>query len=98
MAKSQALSSEEARRKAEDRFRKAKQRETEAQTAQEELARRRLTETAKTEHLRALRLAKEAADADAARQAADAKTRAADEARQRKALRTAPAKAKADPA
>lgn len=98
MARSPAISSEEARRKAEDRFRKAKQRETEAQTAQEELTRRRLTETAKTEHLRALRLAKEAADADAARQAAEAKTLAADEARQRKALRVAPAKAKAEPA
>lgn len=96
MARSPALSSEDARRKAEDRFRKAKQRESEAQTAQEELARRKLTETAKTEHLRSLRLAKEAADADAARQAAEAKTLAADEARQRKALRTAPAKVKTE--
>lgn len=98
MARSPALNSEEARRKAEDRFRKAKQREGEAQTAYEELTRRQAAEAAKTERLRALRLAKEAADAEAARREAEAKALAAEEARQRKALRPVPAKAKAEPA
>ncbi len=98
MARPAALTPEEARRKAEDRFRRAKQRESEAQTAYEELTRRRQTENAKTEHLRALRLAKEAADAEAAQQAAEAKANAAEEARQRKALRSAQPKAKIESA
>lgn len=94
MAKSPALNPEEARRKAEDRFRKAKQREGEAQSAYEELAKLQKAEAAKTDRLRALRLAKEAADAEEARRRGEAKALAADEARQRKALRPAPAKTK----
>lgn len=97
MAKSPALNSEEARRKAEDRFRKAKQREGEAQTAYEELAKHQKAEAAKTDRLRALRLAKEAADAEEARRQAEAKALAVEEARQRKASRPA-SKAKAEPA
>ena len=92
MAKSPALSSEEARRKAEDRFRKAKQRDTEAQTAYEERAKFQQAEVAKTERLRALRLAKEAADAETAQRAAEAKAQAAEEAKKRKSLRPALAK------
>lgn len=84
MAKSPALNSEEARRKAEDRFRKAKLRESEAQTAYEERSKLQLAEVAKTGRLRALRLAKEAADAEVARHEAEAKAVAA-EARGRKA-------------
>jgi hypothetical protein len=97
MAKSPALNSEEARRKAEDRFRKAKQREGEAQTAYEELAKHQKAEAAKTGRLRALRLAKEAADAEEARRAAEAKALAVEEARLRRASRPA-AKAKAESA
>jgi hypothetical protein len=89
MARSPALNSEEARRKAEDRFRKAKQRDTEAQSAYEEQVKRQQAETAKTERLRALRLAKEAADAEAAQQAAEAKALAAEEAKKRRSLRPA---------
>jgi hypothetical protein len=88
MAKLQALTSEEARRKADERFRRVKQRESDAQTAYDELAKIQKAEAAKTERLRSLRLAKEAADAETARREAEDKARAADEARQRKALRT----------
>ncbi len=88
MAKLQALTSEEARRKADERFRRVRQRESDAQTAHEELAKTQKAEAAKTERLRSLRLAKEAADAETARRDAEDKARAADEARQRKALRT----------
>ncbi len=91
MAKLPALTSEEARRKADDRFRKVRQRESDAQTAYDELAKAQKAEAAKTDRLRTLRLAKEAADAETARREAEGKARAADEARQRKALRTPPA-------
>lgn len=94
MAKSPALSSEEARRKAEDRFRKAKQREGDAQSAYDELAKHQKAEAAKTDRLRALRLAKEAADAEDARRQAEAKALAVEEARRRKASREPAAKTK----
>lgn len=88
MAKSPALSPEEARRKAEDRFKRAKQRDVEAQSAYEEQAKLQQAEVAKTERLRALRLAKEAADAEAARRAAELKAAALDAGRKRKAAST----------
>jgi len=91
MAKFPALNSEEARRKAEDRFRKAKQRESDAETAYEELAKQKKAEATKTNRLRALRLAKEAADAEAARRAQEAKDLAGAQARRRKASQGAAA-------
>jgi hypothetical protein len=92
MAKSPSANPEEARRRAEDRFRKAKQREGEAQSAYEELAKLQKAEAIKTDRLRALRLAKEAADAENARREAEAKALAAGESRQRKAAREAKTK------
>jgi hypothetical protein len=98
MAKSSALTSEEARRRAEDRFRRAKLRDTEAQTAYEERAKMQQAEAAKTERLRALRLAKEAADAELAQRAAESKALDADAARKRKAARDVPQKVKSESA
>jgi hypothetical protein len=93
MAKS-SLASEEARRKAEERFRRAKQREGEAQTVYDELAKRQRAELAKTERLRALRLAKEAANAEQLRRTTEAKAIAAKAAQRRKSARTASEKRK----
>ena len=95
MARSPALSPEEARRKAEGRFQRAKQRDTDAQTAHEERAKVQQAEVAKTERLRALRLAKEATDAAAAQRAAEEKSLAA-EARKRKPMRTTSQKPKSE--
>ena len=87
MSKSPALSPEEARRKAEDRFKRAKQRDVEAQSAYADLAKVQQAEAAKTDRLRALRLAKEAADAETAAQAAAEKAAAGEAARKRKSER-----------
>ena len=95
MARSPALTPEEARRKAEGRFQRAKQRDTDAQTAHEERAKLQQAEVAKTDRLRALRLAKEAADTAAAQRAAEEKALAA-EARKRKPLRAAAQKSKTE--
>lgn len=95
MARSPALTPEEARRKAEGRFQRAKQRDTDAQTAHEERAKIQQAEVAKTERLRALRLAKEAADAQAAQRASEEKALAT-EARKRKTARAQPQKAKSE--
>jgi hypothetical protein len=96
MSKPPALTPEEARRKAEDRFKRAKQRDAEAQTAYEELAKQQKAEAAKTDRLKALRLAKEAADAEIATRAAAEKAAAGEAARKRKAERAAPAKPKSE--
>ena len=95
MARSPALTPEEARRKAEGRFQRAKQRDTDAQTAHEERAKLQQAEVAKTDRLRALRLAKEAADTAASQRAAEEKALAA-EARKRKPLRAAAQKSKTE--
>ncbi len=63
------ITSEVARQNADSRFRRAKQREGEAQSAYEEQTKRQEAERVKTKRLRTLRLAKEAADADLAAQA-----------------------------
>ena len=67
---SQSVKSEEARRKAEQRFTRLKQRDDEARKAYEELERVQQAEASKTAKLRALRLAKEEADTQAAARAA----------------------------
>jgi hypothetical protein len=66
MAKSPSLRPEEARRRAEERFTRLKQRDEEARTAYAEREKLQQAEAAKTERLRALRLAKEADDAKTA--------------------------------
>ena len=96
MSKSPASSPEALRRKAEDRFQRAKQRDIDAQTAYEEKAKLQKAETAKTERLRALRLAKEADDAKVAQREAEAKAAAAEEARKRKAQRASAPKVKSE--
>jgi hypothetical protein len=96
MARSPALSPEEARRKAEDRFKRGKQRESDAQTAHEERAKLQRAEDDKTQRLRALRLAKEAADAEAAQRAAAEKAAAATVARDRKTARMKALKGKTE--
>ena len=95
MARSPALSPEEARRKAEGRFQRAKQRDTDAQSAHEERVKVQQAEVAKTTRLRALRLAKEAAEAEAAQRAADEKALAT-EARKRKTVRAVAHKSKSE--
>lgn len=70
MAKSPELSPEEVRRRAEERFSRLKERDEEARAAHAERAKLQQAEAAKVERLRALRLAKEAADADAVARAA----------------------------
>jgi hypothetical protein len=95
MAKTSSLPPEGARRRAEERFARVKQRDEEARTAYAEREKLQQAENAKTDRLRALRLAKEAADADAAGRAAAAKTAAAQAAAERKAsARSKPAKSK----
>jgi hypothetical protein len=96
MAKSPALTPEAARQKAEERFKRAKQRDSDAQSAYEEQAKLKQAEAAKTERLRALRLAKEAADAEHARRAVEEKALAGVAARKRKAERAAPQKPKSE--
>src|SRR5688500_5627280 len=97
MARSPALSPEEARRKAAGRFQRAKERDPDAQTAQEQRAKVPQAEVAKTTRLRALRLAKEAAEAEAeaAQRAADDKALAT-EARKRKTVRAVTQKSKSE--
>jgi hypothetical protein len=94
MAKSPVLTPEAARQKAEERLKRARQRDSEAQSAYEEQAKLKQAEAAKTERLRALRLAKEAADAGLARRAAEEKALAAQAARKRKVERAAAHKPK----
>ena len=55
-----------ARARAEERFRVREQRATEADKAMQDIASAKVAERAKTERLRALRLAKEEADREAA--------------------------------
>lgn len=95
MAKSPSLRPEDARRRAEERFARLKQRGEEARTAYADLEKLQQAEAAKTERLRALRLAKEAADTAAATRAAAAKAAASRAAAERKAAaRAKPAKGK----
>lgn len=96
MAKSPPLSPEAARRRAEERFKRSKQRDSEAQSAYEEQAKLKHAEAVKTERLRGLRLAKEAADAEHARRAAEEKALAGEAARKRKAERTAQQRSKSE--
>ena len=67
------LTSEDARRKAESRFRREKARKSGTERAYEDLAKVQEAELVKTERLRALRLTKEAADAGHSRHVAEAK-------------------------
>ena len=60
---SRTITSEDARARAEQRFQKASQREREAEAAQKAEQDRRKATASKMEHLRALRLAREAGDA-----------------------------------
>lgn len=76
MARSPALSPDEVRRRAEVRFAKTKQRDQDARTAHAERNKIQQAEADKTARLRALRLAKAAADAEAATHAATAKAAA----------------------
>jgi hypothetical protein len=85
MAKPTRFSPEEARQRAEERFARLKQRDDDARKAYEELERSQQAEAAKTARLRALRLAKEAADIEAANRAAVARAAAAQSAAQRRA-------------
>ncbi|MCW5771918.1 MAG: hypothetical protein KIT16_09805 [Rhodospirillaceae bacterium] len=90
MARSDRPRTEEARRRAEDRFTKLQHREDEARKAFEDLAKVQQAEALKTARLRELRLAKEAADQAAASRAAAEKAAAAEAAQARKmALRRA---------
>jgi hypothetical protein len=59
---SRSITSEDARARAEQRFQKASQREREAEAAQKAEADRRKATAAKMDHLRALRLAREAGE------------------------------------
>jgi hypothetical protein len=94
MARSPSLSPEEARHRADQRFAKSKQRDEDARTAHAERNKIQQAEADKTARLRALRLAKEAADVEAASRAAAAK--AAEPAAKRKPARSAePAKSPA---
>jgi hypothetical protein len=94
MARLPASNPEEARRRAEARFAKTKQRDQDAQTAYEELAKHQRAEAAKTERLRALRLAKEAAEAEVAARAAAAKAQASATAQERRTAKLKSAKSK----
>jgi len=85
MAKPTKLKPEEARQRAEERFTRTKQRDEDARKAYEELDRVQQAEASKTSRLRALRLAKEAADVEAANRAAEAKAASAQAAAERKA-------------
>ena len=67
MMKSREIRDEAARRKAQDQFAKVKQRDAEALKDREKV---QAAEAAKTAQLRALRLAKEASDREAAAKAA----------------------------
>jgi hypothetical protein len=95
MAKPTKLNPEEARQRAEERFTRLKQRDEDARKAYEELDRIQQAESAKTARLRALRLAKEAADTEAANRAAAAKAASAQATAERKAAtrRAKPVKA-----
>lgn len=69
---SRTITSDEARARAEQRFQKTAQREREAEAAEKAEAERRKATAAKMEHLRALRLAREAGETTPAQAEADA--------------------------
>jgi membrane protein involved in colicin uptake len=69
---SRTITSDEARARAEQRFQKGAQREREAEAAQKAEADRRKATEVKMEHLRALRLAREAGEATPAQAEANA--------------------------
>ena len=69
---SRTITSEDARARAEQRFQKTAQRERDAAAAEKAEAERRKATAAKMEHLRALRLAREAGETTPAQAEADA--------------------------
>ncbi len=86
--------SEEARRRAEEKFAKDKRRDEEVMTFQRQIQE---AEAAKLLRLRALRLAKEAADREAARNSLDAGARARRARTARRTGRAKPSEGKPEP-